>query len=879
MKRTQYLIITFFCIIVFWGCNTIQEQSWTKLVPEKTSFLIIPKQGVTLGSISNEDYAALLDDLTPSALQQVLRVDSLLTNSFTLKGLALYPSGSTSSQFIWIGESNVNLEEVAPRFYQPFEQNNYQFSEILVHKLSIQDYRLFTAQVNNWVVVSPSSHAVESSIRAYLNISKSMSLPSNPEPGQLIVNAEELDHWVQQFVGVTQRPSIMKSFTGLSPFSLTYTPGEEVVPAFNFSGTMALKDTTRSVLVDAISSTNKPFILDRYIASNASAFAIFRLQPRLIPTTTGSFQSRMDSLLISDADLFRDLALAVDEEFAVVTFPESGLLSSGEFLFLRKLSNMNTFRGKLDELSEQGFISKSGDNSFYIQSEALSKLIGSELIPFTDFYLSFSRDVAVISKRRGLSESVESDRTRRRVIYYDETYSSAKNKYPSGVSGFVWSYSNDFLKFISPYLMPRNILPGLIGQYDITAMAFSRIENSNQVSFEFQSLLEDGSIQPYDELWVLPLNDEELSGKPVLANIVGSSTEEIIFSTVQGSVQALAFDGTVVMSATTNGEIPVGSPLLYDWYGNGQPIIMLAAGTKVFAWNEAGNLLPQFPIEVGERVSAPIVVTDVLRNGIPEIIVATENRRIHVLDGRGQNVRGWPQFTNTMVTTQPLFTQLDGTWSVWAYSQNILHSWLRSGGVRPGYPTFTNASFTNSPFPFEDQILGSATDGYLYSIGKKPSFKDSLSISIQMDSISIKSLYATNSPLINFDVKPNVLLRDSTRFYRSDLYITQSANGSAFLFNPDGELEVTHSLGQPASNTMIPQIVDLNSDGRQELVMLAEFGRLFAWEILTGERIFNIPTSGMRHPIIADINGDGLKELIAQTREGLRCWTINKIED
>jgi len=30
----------------------------------------------------------------------------------------------------------------------------------------------------------------------------------------------------------------------------------------------------------------------------------------------------------------------------------------------------------------------------------------------------------------------------------------------------------------------------------------------------------------------------------------------------------------------------------------------------------------------------------------------------------------------------------------------------------------------------------------------------------------------------------------------------------------------------------------------------------------------------MKYPIITDLNGDGQKELIAQTREGLRCWTI-----
>ena len=106
--------------------------------------------------------------------------------------------------------------------------------------------------------------------------------------------------------------------------------------------------------------------------------------------------------------------------------------------------------------------------------------------------------------------------------------------------------------------------------------------------------------------------------------------------------------------------------------------------------------------------------------------------------------------------------------------------------------------------------------------------------------------------------------------------MTQSTNGSVFLYNTEGKLRFTKSLGQPGSNTFVPQLADINSDRNQELLALAEFGRLFAWEILTEERLFGLPTSGMKYPVITDLNGDGQKELIAQTREGLRCWTIIK---
>ena len=315
---------------------------------------------------------------------------------------------------------------------------------------------------------------------------------------------------------------------------------------------------------------------------------------------------------------------------------------------------------------------------------------------------------------------------------------------------------------------------------------------------------------------------------------------------------------------------------------------MLGAGTKIFAWNQSGTLLPKFPIELNQQITAPIVVTDVRRNGIPEVIAATEDRLIHVIDGRGENVSGWPKSVNTAVTSKPVFAQVDGTWSVWAFSQNILHSWLRNGAVRPGYPQFVNAGFNGSPMIYESSVYGAGSNGNFYSIGKNPSFSDSLGTFVRMDSISVKSLYVTNNELLSVgasetiyasphtfvEASENVLLRDSTDFFREDLLLAQSRNGSVFGFNLLGELRLTENLGQPASNTFQPMLIDIDNDKNENMLALAEFGRLFAWDVLTGNRFYDLPTSGMKYPIITDLNGDGQKELIAQTREGLRCWTI-----
>ncbi|HCD50795.1 MAG TPA: hypothetical protein DEQ34_00005, partial [Balneolaceae bacterium] len=821
------------------------------------------------------DYSTLLDDVTSDALLQLAEIDTALTNSLSLKAISIYPSASTDSRLLWVTESNALLENWAPAFYRPFEQNFYSFQGVTVHRLNVGELTMFASQIHNWVVLSTSSVAVESALRAYLGSGSSLEISKEPKPGQMVVNSDHLDHWVQQFVNVEFRPSVMESFNGIKPAIVDLKGGDtEELNDFRFETTIDLRDTTRSTLVQAFSSENKAITLDRYIATSASAFAIMNLKPYYTPDTSGA-TTRLDSVLISDSQLYHDLSLSMNDEFAFVSFPESGLLSTGEFLYLRKLESKAAFESKLGDFVSRGLITQTG-RSYYIQSRVLASLIGTNMVPFDDFYLSFSRDVAVISKRRGLSESVESDRNRRRVIYYNETYSKARKSMNPELSGFVWAETEDFLKFIAPMLLPKSNITGILGNYDVLAIDVHKVDQSNSVQLTFQSLTNEGSSQPYDELWILPIDNEELTGTPLVANIVGSSTSEIIFATKSGQVKALAFDGTVVINTSTNGDTPIGSPVLYDWYGNGTPIIILAAGTKIYAWNQGGNLLPQFPIEIGERISAPVVVTDFLRNGVPEIIVPTENRKIHIIDGRGQNVRGWPRFTNAVVSQKPVFAQVDGTWSLWVYSQNILMSWLRSGAVRPGYPTFINARFTSEPMVYKNQIVGSAADGSLYSIGTDPSFIDTIAVAVQIDSVSIMSLHVTNSPLTNFNIEENVLLKDSSGFYRSDLFTTQSTSGAVFMFDPKGTLRVTHSLGQPGSGTYNPELVDIDGDKDQDLMALGEYGRLFSWEVLTGNRKFDIPTAGMKYPVIADLNNDGQQELIANTREGIRCWTINK---
>jgi hypothetical protein len=184
-----------------------------------------------------------------------------------------------------------------------------------------------------------------------------------------------------------------------------------------------------------------------------------------------------------------------------------------------------------------------------------------------------------------------------------------------------------------------------------------------------------------------------------------------------------------------------------------------------------------------------------------------------------------------------------------------------------------------SPHNYQNNIFGSGLDGNLYSVGLSPLFSDSLVNLVSENAITVQSLQVTNSSLNTSPSTQETLVTTTTdEFERKNLILLQATNGSVFLYDDSGQLEFTQSMGQPSSANFTPVIRDINGDQRDDLVALSDFGRLYAWDILSNERHGDLPTSGMSYPVISDFLGNGRQEIIARTRQGLQCWTINYTE-
>lgn len=859
--------------ILFSSCKSPTPSSWTEFIPERTPFLIVPGENSSFNDALNAPYMPLFEDVSSSAIQLTGELLEGSSIDIPLLAILLYPDTSNEWQPVWITESISGLvNNLTRRFQQPFAQNQYHFMGYTIEKLFMSNRVFYVLEHGPYMFVSESSLAIEDMLRTLHNQIQPMNLsPEQVLPGSYVLNTPNLDRWVEQLAQVTYRPLLINIFSGSGPVSTRLTqnnPDERVL--WNLRGEMTV-DRNPSALIRSISAPSREFQLDRFISTNTAAFSIFQFEPRMVPPDEEP-EGPLDQYFADNRSEFREMASLLNNEVAFVAFAESGFMSSSEFLFLRRLNEPTAFRSMLNRLSTEGLIQR--DGSIYIaNSRWLGRLIGSDLSPINNFYLGIHGNTAAISRSRNLTESVGVDHDRRRVVYYDDHYISIRENLPVELSSFTFVDTPNFNSFIQPWLYPQNYLGALSSNLELLTITTSRDDETSPVEVNISSFVRETRDVPFIERWVFPFTSD-ITGTPVLANIGGSAREEIVYAVTDGTVYAVASDGTIITQASTSPDTPVGSPVVYDWYGNNQNVILQAAGNKIYAWNEAGSLLPNFPVELSENITTPLQVQDVTRNGVAEIIVATSDRNVHILDARGNNISGWPQSANSIIRSKPLVVQLGAQRTLFAFAENGLHGWNINGLRRAGFPVFIEAQYNGSPVMYNNHLIGAASDGNIYATGTTELFADSLVAAATGDSLITQSLNLSNNSLNRTPAIYNEMIRVDGELVREDLILVQSGNGSVMIFNTEGALRFSQNMGQPGSEHFSPLITDINGNNRRDVVSLANFGRLYAWDLISGNRIYELPTSGMRYPLFFDLNRDGNTEIIAQTREGLRTWTI-----
>ncbi len=860
LKKCYGLIL----LICFFGsCGNVGSNEWIQFVPDETPFIIIPVRDATLQTVLNSKYLPLLDDVSSSSIALINEIDSTANEPLQIRSILLYPGTDQKLQPVWVAQAPSDFMDYMESAYeQLYGQQYYFFHNIPVLKMRTQQQMFFAAQIDDLLLLSESSLGIENAIRVWRGAQPGAELSETPlKPGSLIMNTPAVEKWIAQQSKVMYYPAIQNAFAGSGPAMLTVTQKDTTVGGgLKLTGSIPVS-VESGTLIDALSAQNAPLTLDKYIPFDAAAFAFFRLPPADDFPETLIDTASVDSFFIENTDRYQQIASTLSEEFGMIFFTESGFRSINEHAFIRKVEEPERLTSLLDELANRGLAEKVED-SWFIRSFSLCRLFGSTLCNFNNFYIKIIDEVVAAAPRRGLLEMMASDYNRRQVIIYEDFYKKIKQELPEQISGMAVG-GQGLLTYLQPYLKSNSYIGALTSRFDYISVAMQK--NGRSVDFTLSTFNVESEEKPFIENWVFSL-DAELSGPPVFADIRGSADKEIIFATDAGKVYVLAADGSVIQTFTTPNETPVGSPVAYDWYNTGQQVVMIAAGNKIYAWDESSDLLPGFPFTLDEIITTPLTVSDLNNNGLADVIVATANRRVHVLNARGEPLLGWPVETNTVINDKPLVTQYQGRTAVAAFASNAVYIWSAAGRSFSDFPRFMDASFVGAPVALNGEIIGAAANGMLYAFGENNLFDNSLDATGRQ--------FFSGGNVETLEVSQNPLFGTPLISAEEDIAV-MNAEGTVYIFSDTGVLLFTRSMGQPPAEGSIPVVTDINNDESQDIITIADYGRVYAWNIQSGERIHDLPTTALTNTTIGDIDGDELVEIVGKSEEGLHSWTIN----
>jgi hypothetical protein len=860
----KLILFAFFGCFLLCFCSRSKNYKWARAIPNKSAFVIIPAEGTSLQSAVKSKYISTFEQFSSPALQQIIQIDSAASGPLPLKGIDLFAGTHQILQVLWLFKAPEDFKDTLLQKFAPaFEENHYRFHHHKILILHINNQAVFAARLHNLFLISTASRVIEQSILAFSRKKNRINLKGlTISPGSVIMNTPEVDKWLARIGKVKQQSHISNILNGASPVLLKLKSKKAKNLIYSLSGQVGLHSKKESLLVKAASYANKPLFLDQYISADAAGFAVLRAPPapfpKKLPDTTAA-----DFYLMKHNKVYKKLASTLDVEFGLEMFANSGFQSTSEHLYLRKLKNVDGFQDQLASLGQDSIITKVDSTTYFAQSNALAGLLGSRLCDFKNFYVSTVGDAAVIAARKGLIDKVDFNHSQRQTIQYEGYYRQMKATFPPKISSLLVA-GPKFRTFMQPLVSNQQYSKQLFSKFKYLALTTHLDSTKNQLTLHIASFNGQQPKRSFQENWIYEMSGASISGHPVFGNIGGSPNKEVVFATKKGKVIVLATDGTLVHRFNTNQDVPVGSPVVYNWFGTGHNVILVAAGNKIYGWSIDGDPLPGFPLSFKYKITSPLVVADVNHDQTPDVVVATENRKLHIINAHGKHLAGWPVKTNVPIRTAPYVGYFQGQEAVAAFSGNTINAWNIHGRSMPGFPAFASASLHGRPVKFRKALLGNASDGRLYAAGDSLPFADSLNV--------LAHSISTSPELMALNISSHALTGTPSIF--KNKILTASRTGDIYLLSDSGHLLQTESAGAPLSENWSPEMIDINAHGSPDLLALTQNGRLYGWRPGSGKKLKNLPKTTMSHIHIGDLKGDGLMEIVGLTSKGLECWTV-----
>ena len=170
-------------------------------------------------------------------------------------------------------------------------------------------------------------------------------------------------------------------------------------------------------------------------------------------------------------------------------------------------------------------------------------------------------------------------------------------------------------------------------------------------------------------LHVITNHGDSLSGFPVKLSARLSATPVvvkqdghlfIIAATNDHKLVKINAQGQIEFEKTFNDNL-IGSPAITDFDGDGAPEIAVAGRDGfLYVYHLSGDLLNNFPVDLGSTPQTGLLAQDVDNDGVPEILVNTGNGNLHLFRADGSEFPNFPAFIGDALSAMPVIGDLDG---------------------------------------------------------------------------------------------------------------------------------------------------------------------------------------------------------------------------
>ncbi|MFK7803363.1 MAG: LruC domain-containing protein [Anaerolineae bacterium] len=193
--------------------------------------------------------------------------------------------------------------------------------------------------------------------------------------------------------------------------------------------------------------------------------------------------------------------------------------------------------------------------------------------------------------------------------------------------------------------------------------------------------------------------NQSVNSSAVIADIDGDTDLEILVGSFDKCLYAFDHTGNQLWKSCT-GDIIVSTPAVGEVApdSQGSEIIFGSGDGFIYVLNKNGDIY--WKRETGNIIQSSPLLADISGNGFNDVIIGSDDDKLHARDFEGNVIAGWPQATAGNIVGQATLGDIDQDGEdeiLVGSSDGTVYAFEKDGTlVNPGWPKQTNASIKGS---------------------------------------------------------------------------------------------------------------------------------------------------------------------------------------